>query len=218
MNPQLTLYTYWRSSAAYRVRIALNLKQLPYESRYVNLVADGGEQKQDAYAALNPQKLVPTLVDGAQVITQSLAIIEYLEECYPDVPLIPATPSARARVRALAQLIACDIHPLNNLRVLQYLGRDLKLDKADADEWYRHWVREGFAALEAQLSRSAQTGTYCQGETPTLADITLVPQMFNARRFQVDLTPYPTLVRIEEACNRLPAFIAAEPSRQGDAV
>lgn len=212
----MKLYSYYRSSAAYRVRIALNLKQLPYETVGVHLLKNGGEQKQPAYSAKNPQKLVPALEDNGQVFTQSLAIIEYLDEAYPAQPLLPAAATECARVRAIAQLIACDIHPLNNLRVLGYLQNQLGADETAKTEWYRHWIQEGFAALETLL-QSEQTGRFCHGDTPTLADCCLVPQVYNARRFQVDLSPYPTIVRIVAECEALPAFQAAAPENQPDA-
>ena len=212
----MKLYSYYRSSAAYRVRIALNLKQLPYETVGVHLLKNGGEQKQSAYRAKNPQKLVPALEDNEQVFTQSLAIIEYLDEAYPAQPLLPAAATERARVRAMAQLIACDIHPLNNLRVLGYLQNQLGADETAKTEWYRHWIQEGFAALETLL-QSEQTGRFCHGDTPTLADCCLVPQVYNARRFQVDLSPYPTIVRIVAECGALPAFQTAAPENQPDA-
>ena len=212
----MKLYSYYRSSAAYRVRIALNLKQLPYETVGVHLLKNGGEQKQSAYRAKNPQKLVPALEDNEQVFTQSLAIIEYLDEAYRTQPLLPAAATERARVRAMAQLIACDIHPLNNLRVLGYLQNQLGADETAKTEWYRHWIQEGFAALETLL-QSEQTGRFCHGDTPTLADCCLVPQVYNARRFQVDLSPYPTIVRIVAECGALPAFQTAAPENQPDA-
>ena len=217
MNDALTLYSYWRSSAAYRVRIGLNLKGLVYETRPVHLVRDGGEQHAEDYRALNPQELVPMLVDGERRITQSLAILEYLDETFPKLALLPADTRGRARVRSLAMLVACDIHPLNNLRVLQYLKRENGLEQPAIDAWMLHWMREGFAAMEAMLADAPGTGTFCHGETPTIADCCLVPQLYNARRFSLDLSPYPTLVRIEEDCLALPAFDAARPENQPDA-
>lgn len=212
----MKLYSYYRSSAAYRVRIALNLKQLPYETAAVHLLKNGGEQKQPEYSAKNPQKLVPALEDGGRVLTQSLAIIEYLEEQYPHRALLPADAAGRARVRALAQLIACDIHPLNNLRVLGYLKDTLAAGEDARSQWYRHWVQQGFAALETLL-QSDQTGRFCHGDAPGLADCCLVPQVYNARRFGVDLSPYSTIVRIDAACSALEAFQAAAPENQPDA-
>ena len=211
----MKLYSYFRSSAAYRVRIALALKGLAYDYLPIHLLK--GEQRADVYRGVNPQGLVPALVDGSATYTQSLAIIEYLDERHPDPPLLPATAKERARVRAIALAIACDIHPLNNTRVLQYLTRTLGLSEDVKNDWYRHWIELGFAALETQLAREADTGTFCHGETPTLADVCLVPQLANARRVTMPLDAYPTLLRIEAACNALPAFAAAAPARQPDA-
>jgi maleylpyruvate isomerase len=212
----MKLYTYFRSSAAYRVRIALDLKGLPYEVVPVHLVKHGGEQVTDAYRAVNPSALVPTFQDDGATITQSMAIIEYLEETHPAVPLLPADPLARAHVRALAQMVACDIHPVNNLRILRYLVRTLQISDEAKNEWYRHWVKEGFAALEAHLARGPAPGRFCHGDTPTMADCFLVPQVYNASRFDVDMTPYPRIAAIDAACAELPAFIAAHPARQPD--
>ncbi|AOB32025.1 maleylacetoacetate isomerase [Bordetella sp. H567] len=213
----MQLYSYFRSSAAYRVRIALNLKGLPYDYATVHLLKEGGQQLKPDYLRLNPQALVPTLVDGTAVLTQSMAIIEYLEETHPQPPLLPSTPVARARVRALAQGIACDVHPLNNLRVLRYLKRELDVTDAARDAWYRHWVETGLLALERMLADSPDTGVYCHGDTPTLADACLVPQIFNARRLDCDLSAMPIIVRIDEACRALPAFAQAAPENQPDA-
>ena len=217
MGEQLRLYSYWRSSAAYRVRIGLNLKGLRYETVPVHLVRDGGEQHQADYAALNPQQLVPTLTHGVRVIRQSLAILEYLDEAWPSPRLLPMTARDRARVRSLAQLVAADIHPLNNLRVLQYFEKTWSVPQAERDEWVKHWIVEGFDAMEALLANDAATGTYCHGQTPGLADCCLVPQVFNARRFGVDMAAFPTIVRIEQACLELPAFADARPEKQPDA-
>lgn len=217
MTTGLTLYGYWRSSAAYRVRIALNLKGLAYANRPVHLVKDGGQQHAARYAALNPQQLVPTLVDGDRVFTQSMAICEYLDETYPEPPLLPLDARCRAQVRALAQLVACDIHPIGNLRVLQYLDRELGVDEAQRKTWSRHWIATGFAAFEAMLGENVNTGRFCHGDTPTLADVCLVPQVYNALRWHVPLEPYPTIMRIHVACNELEAFQAAAPERQPDA-
>jgi maleylacetoacetate isomerase len=204
------LYEAPRSSAAYRVRIALNLKGIDYESRPVDLLE--GEQKQPDYRALNPQGLVPMLdIDGHR-LTQSLAIIVYLDQCFPDPPLVPRDPADGAHVRGMALAIACDIHPLNNLRVLKYLKHELGQEQESVDRWYAHWVREGFDALEAIARPSA--GTYLFGEEPTIADVCLVPQMFNARRFNVPVDDYPTLLRAEANANKLDAFAAAHPDRQ----
>ncbi len=236
----LTLYTYFRSSAAYRVRIALNLKGLPYESVPVHLLQDGGVQHSAQYRALNPSALVPTLVDEGQALGQSLAIIEYLEETHPQPALLPADAVGRARVRAMAQTIACEVHPLNNLRVLQYLEHTLKVPSAERADWYRHWITLGFTALETLLTShagnvshgnsSGHNGSFCHGDThghgsrfchgdtPGLADCCLVPQLANARRFDTPLDAYPTLLRIEQACLALPAFQNAAPQAQPDAV
>ncbi|BDT68742.1 maleylpyruvate isomerase [Comamonadaceae bacterium OS-1] len=213
----LVLHTYFRSSAAYRVRIALALKGLAYQSVPVHLLRGGGEQHGAAFAALNPAELVPVLVDGDVTLTQSLPIIEYLDELHPSPPLLPGAPADRARVRALAQLIACEMHPLNNLRVLQYLQGPLGLDAAGKSAWYAHWLGLGFKALEAML-QDPRTGSFCHGETPTLADCCLVPQIYNAERFQVAMHDYPQLRRIAEACRSLPAFVQAAPEAQADAI
>jgi maleylacetoacetate isomerase len=209
----MKLYGYFRSSATYRVRIALNLKKLPYEAVPVHLVS--GAQLTPEFQRLNPQSLVPVLEDEGQLLTQSLAIIEYLDERHPEPPLLPSDFLARARMRSLALHIACEIHPLNNLRVLQTLKRDFGLDEAATRRWYVHWIAVGFAALEARLATSP--GRFCHGDAPGLADICLVPQLFNARRFDCDLTPYPRMLEIESACQALPPFADAHPSRQPDA-
>jgi maleylacetoacetate isomerase/maleylpyruvate isomerase len=213
----LKLYTYFRSSAAYRVRCALNLKGMNWEAVPVHLVRDGGEQNQPAYRARSPLGTVPALETEAGVITQSLAIIEYLEETQPQPPLLPASAEGRARVRAIAQTIACDIHPVNNLRVLQYLGRYFGASQEQKDAWYRHWVNEGLAAVEKLLASHPATGTFCHGEMPTMADCCLVPQVFNARRFNCPLDALPTIRRIVDACEQLPAFQNAAPASQPDA-
>ena len=217
MGEQLRLYSYWRSSAAYRVRIGLNLKGLRYETVPVHLVRDGGEQHQAEYAALNPQQLVPTLTHGVRVIRQSLAILEYLDEAWPSPRLLPMTARDRARVRSLAQLVAADIHPLNNLRVMRYFEQTWSVPQSERDEWTKHWIVEGFDAMEALLANDAATGTYCHGQTPGLADCCLVPQVFNARRFGVDMAAFPTIARIDQACLELPAFADARPEKQPDA-
>jgi maleylacetoacetate isomerase len=211
----MKLYNYFRSSAGYRVRIALNLKALDYE--YVAVHLTKGEQREPAYMGLNAQALVPTLVDDGGAHRQSLAIIEYLDERHPAPPLLPADAVGRARVRGIALAIACDIHPLNNLRVLQYLKRTLAVTDEQRDAWYRQWVNVGFAALETQLAAEVATGLCCHGDTPTIADICLVPQVANARRSNVSLAAYPTLERIDAHCLALPAFAAAAPDRQPDA-
>lgn len=213
----IRLYTYWRSTAAYRVRIALNLKSVEYTSIPVHLVRDGGEQHKPEFLELNPQRLVPVLSDGAADISQSLAIIGYLEETYPDPPLLPASPLERARVRSLATAIACDIHPICNLRVLQYLGGKLGADDEQRSAWIHHWIGQGFDALEKRLSEDSATGTYCHGEQPGLADICLVPQVYNADRFGCDMKPYPTIRRIQHACLDLAGFRDAVPESQIDA-
>lgn len=214
---RLVLYSYWRSSAAYRVRIGLNIKQLAYDTVPVHLVRNGGEQRSAAYAQANPQKLVPVLQHGQRTFRQSLAILEYLDEVWPDPPLLPATARSRQRVRALAQLVACDIHPLNNLRVLQYLDNEWSVPQPERDAWALHWISEGFAAFEQLLADHPATSEFCEGDSPTIADCCLVPQLYNARRFGLDLAPYPTLLRIEAACLALPSFEAARPERQADA-
>ena len=209
----LTLYGYPLSSAAYRVRIALALKGVKVTS--VNKQLRRGEHRQKDYLKINPQGFVPalTLEDGT-TLTQSLAIIEWLEESYPLPPFLPADPNGRARVRSLCQLIACDIHPLNNLRVLQYLESTLQVAQAARDEWYRHWIAAGFTALEDALGRDHARGRFCFGDEPGMADLFLVPQMYNARRYSVDLTPYPRIVAIDSACAELPQFASAAPEKQ----
>ena len=213
----MKLYDYFRSSAAYRVRIALNLKGIePDERTFVHLRM--GNQRAQDYLALNPQGLVPALaLDDGHVLTQSLAIVEYLDETHPAPPLLPVAPAARARVRSIALAIACEIHPLNNLRVLNYLIGTLGVSREQKDGWYKYWVDVGFEALERKLAHESDTGRFSHGDAPTLADICLVPQLANARRFNIDLSPYPTLTRIEAACLALPAFAAATPERQPDA-
>jgi len=213
----MKLHTYFRSSAAYRVRIALNLKGLPYETVPVHLTRGGGEQRAPGYRKLNPQALVPVLEDGGLVLTQSLAIIEYLDEVHPQVPLLPQDPAGRARVRALALAVACEVHPLNNLRVLNYLTGPLGLSDDAKRTWYCHWIAEGLGALEASLAADRATGRFCHGDAPGLADCCLVPQLANARRFKCDVAPYPTLLRIEENCQTLEAFKRAAPGVQPDA-
>lgn len=217
----MKLYGYFRSSASYRVRIALNLKGLAYETVPVHLLKDGGEQLTPQYRELNPDALVPSLVDetarGAAALTQSLAIIEYLDETHPQPPLLPADARDRAFVRGIALSIACDIHPLNNLRVLRYLVRDLKVSEDDKNGWYRHWCEQGLASLESMLARDSRVGTFCFGDTPTLADCCLVPQIANAQRLNCDLSNMPTILRINEACLALDPFIRALPANQPDA-
>ena len=211
----MKLYNYFRSSASYRVRIALALKGLPYDYVPVHLVK--GEQQSEGYAAVSPTALVPTLLtDAGEALGQSMAIIEYLDEVHPEPPLLPKDALGRARVRALAQSIACEIHPLNNLRVLNYLARELGASEEAKNTWYRHWVRAGLEAFERELAR-LPAATCCYGDTPTLADCLLVPQIFNAQRFDVDLTGLPRTMAAFEACMRLPAFERSQPSRCPDA-
>ena len=218
----LKLYGYWRSSAAYRVRIALNYKGLGAEQVSVHLVKEGGEQHKADYAKLNPQELVPAFIDTDSddtneefVLSQSLAIIEYLDEKYSDMALLPQNMQHRATVRSMAMSIACEMHPLNNLKVLQYLARELNVDDDAKSAWYHHWIHEGFSALEKQLEKYA--GQFCFGDSVTLVDLCLVPQVYNANRFQVDLLPYPNIVRITHNCNQLDAFVSAMPEHQDDA-
>lgn len=210
----LQLYTYFRSSASFRVRIALNLKELPWEPTVVWLPS--GEQCSDPYRALNPQGLVPLLVDGQTRIAQSLAIIEYLDETKPGRRLLPADPTGRARVRSLSMLVAADIHPLNNLRVLNHLRDSLGLDADAIGGWYRHWCTQGLEALERELA-DARTGRFCHGDEPTMADVCLVPQIFNARRYQTEVERYERTMRIHDECMRLDAFRKAQPSEQAEA-
>ncbi len=216
----LKLFGYWRSSAAYRVRIALNLKQLDAEHISVHLVKDGGEQHKADYAKMNPQELVPTLVETDDygnefVLSQSMAILEFLEEGYPEVALVPSDIKQKALVRSLALSIACEIHPLNNLKVLQYLAGELEVADEVKTAWYHHWINEGFSALEKQLEQHA--GRFCFGDSVTFADLCLVPQVYNADRFNVDLSCYPNIHRVTENCNQLDAFIKAIPENQFDA-
>ncbi len=210
----MKLYNYFRSSASFRVRIALALKQLPFDYVPVHLLK--GEHKKPEFAALSADTFVPVLDDGGHQLSQSLAIIEYLDEVYPEPPLLPADPLGRARVRALALSVACDIHPLNNLRVLKYLVRELKVSEDDKNAWYRHWCREGLLAFERQLVRG-DAARYCVGDTPSLADCCLVPQVFNARRFEVSLDEMPRVRAIFDLCMQHPAFQAADPSGCPDA-
>jgi maleylpyruvate isomerase len=213
----MKLYSYFRSSASYRVRIALNLKNLPYDYAPIHLLRSGGEQLTPEYRKLNPDALVPTLVDGDAVLQQSLAIIEYLEETHPNPPLLPRTPLDRAYVRALAYQIACEIHPLNNLRVLKYLKHELKIDDEPKNVWYRHWIEVGFGTFEGRIANDSRTGKFCFGDTPTLADLCLVPQVFNAQRFNVDTQRYPTIQRIYDHAMQSEAFAKAAPGEQPDA-
>lgn len=217
----MKLYSYFRSSAAYRVRIALNLKNLSCDIVPVHLLRQGGEQWREDYRKLNPAALVPVLIDeaagDAAVLTQSLAIIEYLDETHPAPPLLPPNAADRAHVRAIALAIACDIHPLNNLRVLRYLVRTLRTGEEEKNAWYRHWCEQGLGALEAVLSADARTGAFCYGDAPTLADCCLIPQVANAQRMGCDLSAMPTIMRIYRTACALPAFADAAPERQPDA-
>ena len=213
----MKLHGYFRSSASYRVRIALNLKGLSYEQASVHLMRGGGEQFTAAFRQLNAQSLVPVLQDGERVLTQSLAIMEYLEEVHPQPPLLPKDPAARARVRSLALAVACEIHPLNNTRVLAYLTGPLGLSSEIRDKWYHHWIALGLQALEARLAGERETGKFCHGDAPGLADCCLVPQLANARRFKCDVAPYPTLLAVEKNCLALEAFQRAAPDKQPDA-
>lgn len=213
----MKLHSYWRSSAAYRVRIALNLKGLDYEIAPVHMLKDGGEQRQAEYLAVNPQGLIPTLEDGDLKLGQSLAIMDYLEAKHPEPALYPQALEERALAQQLALAIACDIHPLNNLRALKYLKNDLGVEDAARDAWYRHWIRAGFAAMETLLRGRGWRGPYCLGQQVTLADACLAPQMYNARRFETPLEDFPILTSIEAACLELPAFQQAAPENQADA-
>ncbi|MDZ4868225.1 MAG: maleylacetoacetate isomerase [Alphaproteobacteria bacterium] len=214
----MKLYDYAYSSAGYRARIALNLKGLAYDRSVINLIKDGGQQHSAAYKAINPHELIPALEVDGTTLGQSLAIIEYLDETYPVPPLLPSYPVEKARVRQIAYAIACDMHPINNQRVRQHLKALGHSDEEILSKWYSHWIAVGFAALETQLSTSKMTGAFCHGDTPTLADICLVPQMANAYRFKVPVDAFPTLVRIDKTCRALPAFAAAAPEKQPDAV
>jgi maleylpyruvate isomerase len=213
----MKLYTYFRSSAAYRVRIALNLKGLQYDAVPVHLLRGGGEQLQANYVKMNPSGLVPTFQDDYITLTQSMAILEYLEDEYPEVPLLPKDAAGRARVRELAQIVACDIHPVNNLRVLRYLVNELGLSDEVKTQWYRHWLLGGLDVLEKHLARDPSAGPLCHGYLPTIADCFLVPQVFNAQRQGIDISVYPNIARINAACVEIPAFVAAHPANQPDA-
>jgi len=210
----MKLYGYFRSSAAFRLRIALNLKRLDYENAFVHLRR--GDQGRPGFRGVNPQGLVPALDIDGQTLIQSLPIIEYLDETHPEPPLLPPDAAGRARVRGLAEIVACDIHPINNLRVLRYLQRPLGHDHAAIEAWYNHWIAEGFDATERLLADDGRTGRFCHGDRPGLADITLVPQVVNSERYRLDLAPYPTITRIFETCMTLDAFAAAHPQQQPD--
>ena len=211
------LYGYFRSSAAFRARIALNLKGIKPDLRFIHLLKDGGQQHTADYKALNPQELIPALVHDGHTITQSLAIIEYLDEVVPEPPLLPKAALARARTRALAYAVACDIHPVNNLRVGRYIKSTFKTEDEAVFAWQRHWIEVGFDALETMLARDSETGTFCHGERPTIADICLIPQIANARRVNLDIARWPTIARIETNALKHPAFDAALPKNQPDA-
>ena len=213
----MKLYTYYRSSSAYRVRIALNLKHLNYQSHAIHLLKDQGENWQAEYLAINPQGLVPALEDQGNVLIQSQAIIEYLEEAYPKPRILPTSTTARAYIRALAQIIACEIHPLNNLRVLNYLIDTLNCREIQKYDWYCHWVYEGFAAIEKFIEHKSFHGKFCYGDNPTLADIYLIPQVYNANRFNCDLSKFPIINNINKECLSLEEFSAAAPENQPDA-
>jgi len=210
----MKLFGYFRSSAAFRVRIALNLKSLVYEDAFIHLRR--GDQRAADYLAVNPQGLVPTLELDGHALTQSMAIIEYLDETHPAPPLLPADPAGRARVRALAAIVACDIHPVNNLRVLRYLNRSLGHDQAAIETWYNHWIATGFEAFEQLLAAKPGAGEFCHGDRPGLADIALIPQVVNSERYRLDLSPYPIIARIYRNCMQLEAFTTAHPNNQAD--
>lgn len=212
----MKLYGYWRSTAAYRVRIALHLKQIAFESEAIHLIKNGGEQHNEQYAAINPNELVPCIVDGDFVLNQSLAIIDYLDNKYPDIPLYPNELKKKAKVQALSLDIASEIHPLNNLRVQQYLSSELEVNAEAKTAWVEHWMKIGFSAIEKNITQTS--GLYCFGDEVTVADICLVAQVYNANRFEVNMNDYPMINKVVKNCNQLPAFIKAMPENQGDAV
>ena len=216
-KPDFALYGYFRSSAAFRARIALNLKGIKPELRFIHLLRNGGEQHTSDYKSLNPQELIPALAHDGHLITQSMAIIEYLEETHPEPPLLPGDAFARARIRSLAQDIACEIHPINNLRVLRFLVHEMKLSEDDKNRWYRHWVESGLEVVERRLAADAATGTFCHGDTPTLADCVLVPQIHNAQRLDCRLDHVPTVMRIFATCMQHDAFAKTQASACPDA-
>lgn len=214
----IKLYGYWRSTAAYRVRLALNIKQVSYSQQSVHLVKDGGGQHKPEYQSINPQGLVPTLVDDGIAIGQSLAILEYLEEKYPQRSLLPTTPVKRALARQLCQIIACDLHPLNNLRILKYLTNELSVSDDDKSKWYHHWLAQGFEAFDKLLAKNDLKGPYCLGGELSIADVCLIPQMYNAERFDFSMDAYPRLQKINQNCLKLTRFQDAIPENQPDAV
>ena len=213
----MKLYTFFRSSASYRVRIALNLKGLSYEQAPIHLRRGGGEQLTAAYRAINPQALVPALEDNGRILTQSLAIIEYLEDKHPNPPLLPKEPADKALVRSMALVIACEVHPIQNLRVLNYVKATYNQTDEKVNQWAQHWIDLGLAALQEMIVAQPKRGKLCFSDTPTLADVCLIPQLANARRYRCDLTKYPTILEIEKSCNALPAFANAAPEKQPDA-
>jgi len=213
----MKLYTFFRSSASYRVRIALNLKAISCEQAPIHLRRGGGEQLMPAYTALNPQALVPTLVDNGKVLTQSLAIIEYLDETHPNPPLLPKDPADKAIVRSMALVIACEVHPIQNLRVLNYVKTTYNQSDEQVNKWAQHWIDLGLTALEEMIVAQPKRGKFCFGDVPTLADICLIPQLGNARRYGCNLSQYPSILDIEKNCNAIPAFAAAAPEKQPDA-
>ena len=215
IGDSVKLYSFWRSSACYRVRIALNLKQVAFETVAVNLRGD--QQHEPAFKDINPQEVIPVLMHGGRVLRQSLAILEYLDESWPENPLLPSVARDRQRSRAIAQAIACEIHPLNNLRVLRYLETELGVEQEKREAWIRHWIKSGFDALEQILADNPSTGAFCEGDRPTIADCCLVPQVYNAKRFGVDMSPYPNIERINADCLTLEAFDTARPELQPDA-
>ena len=212
----IALYTYCKSSAAYRIRIALHYKEIPYHAHYVSLINNGGENYSPEYTSMNPQAMVPTLKVAEETLTQSMAILEYLEETFSDPPLLPQSPIARATARSYAQMVACDIHPLNNLRVLQYLEDPLQQSQDNRTTWYQHWIYEGFDAMERRLTTNALTGDYCIGNHPSVADVCLIPQVYNALRYHCEMTRFPTIKRIYDHCLTLDAFKSAAPENQDD--
>ncbi len=213
----MKLYTFFRSSASYRVRIALNLKAIDCEQAPIHLRRGGGEQLMPAYTAINPQALVPTLEDNGRILTQSLAIIEYLEETHPNPPLLPKDPADKALVRSMALVIACEVHPIQNLRVLNYVKATYNQTDEQVNKWAQHWIDLGLAALQEMIVAQPKRGKFCFGDVPTLADVCLIPQLGNARRYGCDLSKYPTILEIEKNCNAIPAFANAAPEKQPDA-